>query len=167
MGDTHSGHMMRWVIVGGLIGLVVIGILGTLVAQGAWNRLSTRPIDMTQMQQRIGIQAPSPVAAFFKRDGVAFRAHAGLAMLIAGANGDPSAAGVQWVKAAAHARTDADLDRVSRGLVWAREHTDSVTTLQSTLCSYVENGYWTGVQQQAFEAAGFQCPSFRRSRAVR
>src|SRR3954447_5162087 len=133
-------HVARWVIIGTLLTLVVGGILTTLVAQGAWNRVRTRPLDMTEVQRHIGIQAPRTITSFVKRDGIAFRAHAVLADVIARTNGAPSAVGVQWFKAAAHARTDSDLQQVVRGLQWTMQHSTDKPALQSTLCTYVESG---------------------------
>ncbi len=133
------------------------GILASVLAQGAWNRVRARPIDMTEVQHRIGIQAPSTVTAFVKRDGVAFRAHTVLATLITRTNGAPSAVEVQWLKADAHARTSSDLQQVTSGLQWAQERSASDPAIEPTLCTYVEGGYWTGLQREAFNAAGTQC----------
>ena len=151
-------HLTRWLIVGGLIGLPILGLVGSIVAQETWERLSSRPLDMTPVRQRIGFQIPEPVLAIVKRDGFAFRAHAALAVLIERTQGASAAAGVQWVKAAAHGRTDGDLERVTRGLKTARLRSDDSLTLQATLCAYVENGHWSSMQRQAFDGAGLQCP---------
>jgi hypothetical protein len=150
-------HLTRWVLVASLVALVIMGALTSYVAQGAWNRIRTRPLDVTEVRHRIGIQAPQTITSFVKRDGVAFRAHALLADILARSNGAPSAVGVQWVKAAAHARTDAELRQVVRGLQWTVQHSSDHPTLMSTLCTYVEDGWWSGLQRQAFQAAGIEC----------
>jgi hypothetical protein len=155
-------HVARWVLIGGFLTVLVGGILTSFVAQGAWNRVRTRPLDMTQVQHHIGIQAPHTVTSFVKRDGIAFRAHAFLADVIERANGAPSAVGVQWVKAAAHARTDSELRQVVHGLQWSVQHSTDSSALQSTLCTYVESGWWTGLQREAFQAANLECPIGRQ-----
>jgi hypothetical protein len=162
MVDTERMFLARWVIVGGLLGLLAIGVIGSLVALRAWDRVSSRPLDMTQVRHRIGFQTPAPVLAIIKRDGFAYRAHAALALVIERADGDPVAAGVQWVKAGAHARTNGDLKRVTHGLLTAQQHSSDPLTLESTLCAYVENGHWTGLQREAFDSAGLKCPEYFR-----
>jgi hypothetical protein len=117
---------------------------------------------MTHVRQQLGVHTPGPVSAIIKRDGVAFRAHSLLAGLIARTNGAPSAVGVQWVKAAAHARTDAELQQVVQGLQWAQQRSAHQAELEPTLCAYVEDGWWTGLQREAFTSAGIQCSPGRR-----
>jgi hypothetical protein len=54
--DAKGMPVGRWVI-GGLLTLMMGGILASVLAQGAWNRVRARPLDMTEVQHRIGIPA--------------------------------------------------------------------------------------------------------------
>ncbi|MFN0074573.1 MAG: hypothetical protein ACKVVP_24085 [Chloroflexota bacterium] len=150
-------HVTRWVILVGILGIMAVSITGSWLAHGAWERVRSKPLDMTELQQRIGIQMPHAVKSFVKRDDIAFRAHATLALLIERTDGAPAAVGVQWVKAAAHARSETDLQQVSRGLQWSQHRAGATEAHQRTLCSFVEGGYWTGLQREAFAAAGLRC----------
>ena len=68
-----------------------------------WDRARSEPLDVTHVRERLGFYPPTRLVAFDKRDALACRAHLMLAEVIQHSNGDPTAAGVQWVRAAARA----------------------------------------------------------------
>lgn len=154
--------MKRFLVLGFVLSAVAVVVTGSLLANEAWDRLRSRPVDMTQVKQRMGIQAPAPLIAFVKRDAIAYHAHVVLAASLARAHGSPEAIGVQWVKAAAHARSATELERVSRGLLRSQAESADPAAFQATLCGFVEGGYWTGLQREAFAAADLRCSLVRR-----
>jgi hypothetical protein len=154
--------MMRTIVLVGLLTMAALTAGTVFVGQAVWDRVRSKPIDMSEVQQRIGVHAPRALTSIIKRDGIAFHAHALLASFIEHSSGDPAAAGVQWVKAAAHARTTDDLQQVIEGLRWGRDHSADRESFQSTICSFVEGNYWSGLQREAFTELGLNCPRLRR-----
>lgn len=146
----------------GVAGLLVVAVPGAFLAQALWGRLRSEPIDASHVQQRLGIQVPFRLVMLVKRDVLAYQAHASLGSFIDATGGDPRASGVQWFKAAAHARSGEELDQVIAGLLVAKRRSSDVDGLQSTICRYVENGYWTGRQRDALAGADLRCPERTR-----
>ena len=98
------------------------------------------------------------LAAVKEVDEVAFAAHAALGRSFCLLACDPAASGLQWLKAAAHARTPAQAARASEGLQKAAERIGSAQALADRLCRFVADGYANRNQQQIVEEAGLTCP---------
>ena len=73
-------------------------------------------------------------------DDVAYPTHAALGTVLNLAGASPSAAGVQWVKAASHARSPGDVTRAAQGLAQARRYSRDPSRLDATLCAMIEHG---------------------------
>jgi hypothetical protein len=68
----------------------------------------------------------------------------------------PAAIGLQWLKAAAHARNEAEIEQASGGLRQASER-GGAHALAERLCPYVADSYVGPAQQAAAEQAGLAC----------
>jgi hypothetical protein len=67
------------------------------------------------------LHLPRWIEAVLSHDRVAYPLHAVIGSALNGADGPPSAAGLEWLKAAAHARSEGAIERVARGLILARQ----------------------------------------------
>ena len=86
-----------------LMPIVVVGLgLGALL------------LTSTDMTETLGV--PRSVDRYLQRDRVAYPVHATLGWGFERLGVPPQAAALQWVKAAFHARSDAQLDQTARGL---------------------------------------------------
>lgn len=83
------------------------------------------------------MRLPRCVTIIKDRDEFAYPAHVVLAIILEVTNASPTAVGLQWLKASAHARSKADADRASRGFeaAWWRspDPNEFVTTLNQYL----------------------------------
>jgi hypothetical protein len=91
------------------------------------------------------------------RDEVSFTAHATLGTALDALGCDAGATGLQWLKAAAHARDAGDVARAGDGLQVAARRLGSTQALTMRLCPYVSRGYVNSNQKQAAELAGLSC----------
>ena len=101
-------------------GVVVAAVLArVLAAQG----------DVTG---RLGL--PAAAERFLQRDSVAYPLHAALGATLNGLGGPPTAAGVQWLKAAAHAVSDAQLERAVQGVGEAAARDGDGARVRAAVC---------------------------------
>jgi len=100
---------------------------------------------------------PDWLTVLKERDELAFPAHAALGNILTVLGCSPAASGLQWLKAAAHARTPPEITLASDGLLAVAEHFGSSQALSVVLCPFVAGGYARPSQQQAAERAGLVC----------
>src|SRR6188768_3072054 len=109
--------------IGVLLGMVLI----TLVTVRLAVRVYSRPLDVSGRWQ-----LPEAIQAVIERDEVAYPAHVLLATVLEATRAAPAAVGLQWVKAAAHARNAAQMQRATTGLVEAQQRTSSPAEFWAT-----------------------------------
>src|SRR5436309_538172 len=114
--------------IGLLLGLALIALI--TVRLGA--RVYSRPLDVSGTWR-----LPPLIQAVKERDAVAYPAHVVLATVLEATHAAPTAVGLQWIKAAAHARTQAQMQRVAVGLAQAQQRTATPAHFSATLCPYV------------------------------
>src|SRR5262249_50725188 len=83
------------------------------------------------------------------RDEVAYPAHLALGEVLTRLGCHPTAAGLQWLKAGAHARSTAEVKQVATGLAAARQRSRAPEELARTLCAYVAGGFARPEQAEA------------------
>ncbi|MGH2457657.1 MAG: hypothetical protein ACRDIY_02185 [Chloroflexota bacterium] len=86
------------------------------------------------------LASPDAVAPGLLPDPIAYQTHAALGTALNLLGASPSAAGVQWLKAASHARTDDEVAEAARGIVAARTRSPDPEALDASLCRIVEHG---------------------------
>ena len=137
-----------------LVRLLLLTALG-LFSTGAVARLYAEPLDVSGTTH-----LPRWLSTVKERDEIAYPAHVALGTLLNRLHGPP-AAGLQWVKAAAHARSPTEVERVGRGLATTRRRSDSPDHLEQTLCSYVAQGRTRPQQWTALAQTGLSCAASR------
>jgi hypothetical protein len=100
--------------------------------------LYTRPLDVGG-----SVTLPHPLQAIKKRDDVAYPVHATLGAILNLTGGLPLAAGYQWIKAAAHARSRGELSRAADGLARARRRSRPKDRFDEELYAYLRRGFHT------------------------
>ena len=117
------------------------------------SRLSREVV--TDHLNRLEARLPAPVARLRWHDKPRFLAHVALGQALVPF--DTKRAGVQWIKAAAHARSADEVDQVADGLIAVKQRSPSVKELEGVLCPYLSTGA-SGVRQRvALEEAGLSC----------
>lgn len=117
-----------------LVGLVSCIILARMIIRLA-ARLYSRPLDVSGT-----MYLPRLVKIIKDRNEVAYPAHVILATILEATGGSPTAAGLQWLKAAAHARSDAELIRAARGLENAQRRCPDSGEFVIALSCYLRHG---------------------------
>jgi hypothetical protein len=117
-------------------------------------RLCERPLDTSG-----STHVPAWLARIKEGDDVAFPAHMLLGTLLQAAGCDGVASGLQWLKAAAHARSAGEIERSAAGLRAVAAYLGSITALDEQLCPFVASGYANARQRQAADQAGLVCGS--------
>jgi hypothetical protein len=115
-------------------------------------RICTEPLDVSGTTR-----VPAEIDLVKSRDDVAYSAHGILGTLLERLGCQPAATAVQWLKAAAHARTEAELERAARGIFAARQRSQSASQLEVDFCSAVAQGIAGPRQATALAEAGFHC----------
>lgn len=105
------------------VGLSAIGLLLVIVASAPFI-----------------LDTPGPIAPNLLPDSTSYQTHAVLGSVINSLGASPSAAGIQWLKAASHARTGGDIAEAARGIAVARERSGNAKQLDVVLCRIVEHG---------------------------
>jgi len=111
--------------------LLVIVVLGWRLAR----RFRSVPLDLSGT-----VALPDVIIRIKDRDEIAYPAHATLATILAVIRGAPVAVGLQWLKAAAHARTPAERERAIRGLQASRLRSRDPEEFATILRRYVRPG---------------------------
>lgn len=127
------------------------------------NRVCGTPVDVSGTTR-----LPDWLVNLKERDEIAFPLHAWLGAGLVRLGCEPTAAGLQWVKAAAHARSADDLDQAVAGLIAARANAGagpsggSPDRFEAEVCGYLTGGSVGPNQAAALARAGLDCPSVPR-----
>ena len=133
--------------IGVFLGLMLVALVtARLVA-----RVYTRPLDVSGTWR-----LPSVIRAAKERDDVAYPAHVFLATVLEATRAAPTAVGLQWVKAAAHARTQAEAEQVAEGLAKAVRRAAAPEQFAAALCRYVRPS-GRPLEYAAADQAGLRC----------
>lgn len=153
--DGDAPVRRAWLARPARIGLVAVLLL-TLVAPAAALsavRLCGEPLDVSGTYD-----LPAWVRPVKESDAFAYPAHVAVASLLEAAGCSPSATAVQWLKAAAHARTPAEAAAAANGLRLARERGDLTSADdQRRLCTYVRLAAARPEQRAALAQADLRC----------
>jgi hypothetical protein len=98
-----------------------------------------------------------------RNDTLGYAAHTAVATALAALGCSPEAAGLQWLKAAAHAQSNEEITRVAAGLAGERQRSESAETFDTALCVYVAAGFASRQQAEAVTAAGMRCATLSGS----
>ena len=126
-------------------GLVVVAALKMLAL------LLRQPLDVDA-----AVALPDWLARLARRDEVAYSAHAALGTALETLRYPPEAVGLQWLKAAAHARTAAEAERLGAGLAGTRRRSGDLDRVDAALCRYIIGGGTLG-QRAAMARAEMRC----------
>jgi hypothetical protein len=102
-----------------------------------------------------GLGLPGWLNALLEESVVAYPAHAALGTLLGALDLSPPATAVQWLKAAGHASSDADLDRAARGISAAFRRDEEQRQVIQTICKLRELG--NADQVSAVARSGVPC----------
>jgi hypothetical protein len=139
---------MGWATIArGALAVMVI-LAGAFLA-----RICLAPLDVSGTTQ-----IPTHVTTAKGNDGFAYSAHAGLGTALEAFRCSPTATGLQWLKAAAHARSEREASRAASGLAVARERSGAGEQWQSALCGFLGDGSVSPGQALALDEAGLRCP---------
>ncbi len=108
-------------------GLLVIGLLGTMLVWAASSDASER-----------SVPGPGWLVGWANADGTRYAVHAALGSTLDQLGGSPSKAALQWVKAAAHVRSQAELRRAAAGIATARQQ--GGPGIDAVLCPQAAHG---------------------------
>ena len=112
----------------GLLTLLPVLVVSTGGA-GLFLRVLTAQGDVTG---RLGL--PAAADELLQRDELAYPVHAAFGEMLNGLGGSPVAAGVQWLKAADHAASDAQLERAMHGVNEAAARDGDGARVRATVC---------------------------------
>jgi hypothetical protein len=129
----------------------LLGLFAALMLAGA-----AAPVALSlQPRPAVLLEAEQALWRVVDRDRVFLESHIAVARALRGVRAPAMDSGPHWIKAAAHARTSAELDRVIAGLTADREHDRSGPELAELLCAYGKNG--APNVRNAVTGAGFYC----------
>ena len=123
-------------------GLLIVAIVALAIKLRA-------PLSVTGV-----VDLPAPVESLTARDRVAYPAHVVLGSILETLKYPPPAVGVQWLKAAYHARDGQRMERATAGVAAARARSTSTSTFDSTLCELRDSN---GRFDHARTGAGVTC----------
>jgi hypothetical protein len=86
-----------------------------------------------------------------------YTSHSVLGTILNDAGCSPLAAGLQWLKAGAHANTEQEVETVGQGLTAARSRAGQPEPFDARLCRYVAGKFASPQQQAATRLAGISC----------
>ena len=128
-------------------------VLSSLVASGTVAaRLCAEPLDVSGTRS-----LPRVLSGIKARDEIAYPAHVLLGSILERVGCDPTATALQWLKAAAHARSDRDARHAAAGIASARGRAPAGTDFRVRLCSYVGKGFARPEQAPAAALADLSC----------
>ena len=112
----------------GLLTLCLVLVVGSGLAHVLLRVLMAQG-DVTR---RLGL--PAAADDLLQRDEVAYPVHATLGAILNRLGGSPEAAGIQWLKAATHATTDAQLERAVHGIGEAAAQDGDGARVRAAVC---------------------------------
>jgi hypothetical protein len=136
-----------------LVALGALLLLITVVISGGFAaRVCAEPLDVSGTRS-----LPRVVSLMKQIDEIAYPAHAVLGLALEGLDCDPLATGLQWLKAAAHARSAVDVSRAAAGMARAELRSSDVGRFRTRLCAFVGRTYARPEQASAVREAGLTC----------
>jgi hypothetical protein len=139
-----SRQLRAW---GAILGVFLL--VGIVAADVGRDFLSAESLNSTN-----ALPLPAWLDDLTRRSAVAYPSHAALGTALETLHLSPAASAVQWLKAAAHPRTDAELERSARGISAAVAR-DQGGRAFHTVCKLREIG--NASQIRAVEEAGIPC----------
>jgi hypothetical protein len=125
--------------------------LALVAALALFALLLRQPLDLGAT-----VALPNWLERLARRDEVAYSAHAALGTALEALRFPPEAVGLQWLKAAAHARTAAEAERLGAGLARTRRRSEDPDRVDAALCRYIIGGGTLG-QRAAMARAEMRC----------
>jgi hypothetical protein len=110
-----------------------------------------QPLDV-----RVNLPIPAWLDRLLDRDEVAYPVHLALGTALETLRFPPEAAGLQWLKGAAHARTAAEAERLGAGLARTRQRSGDPDRIDEALCRHIIGGGTLG-QRAAIARAQMRC----------
>lgn len=149
--SRRSGRAARWAWrVAATPLLVACPEVGAVVGR----QLCTRPVDISGT----GWVPPGWVNGIKTADEVAYPVHAWLGTAQNALGCDPAAAALQWLKAGAHVRSQAELGEVVQGLRSAAGRSVGRDELTAVICRSLARGIVRPAQTEALAQVGLGCP---------
>ena len=105
---------------------------------------------------------PRAIEVNTRSDNLRYPFHAFLGAALNYFDSAPRSAALQWLRAAAHARSAADLDQAAQGMSAAMRRMSSPTQLASEMCDLTGRRYPDPRMAAALERAGIDCVSGSR-----
>jgi len=136
----------RLLVVGALLALALM----LIISYG--QQACSEPIDVSGTTR-----LPAWLVAIKERDEIAYPSHALVGTILNDAGCSPTAVGLQWLKAGAHARTEQEIMTAEQGLSVARARADPTETFDARLCAFMTNGYANAQQEAITRGAGLRC----------
>jgi hypothetical protein len=132
--------------------VICVSVLLTFIGGQVGVRLCQEPIDVSGTTR-----VPGWFSTLKNRDEIAYPAHAMLGDLLNRTSCSPLAAGLQWLKASAHARTEQDVAVAGQGLVTARGRAAQAEAFDAALCGFVGRGFARPQQESVTRHARVEC----------
>jgi hypothetical protein len=133
--------------------VVVVG--GAIVALVACTAVARIFLSADTLNATGALALPSWLDKVTQRSRIAYPAHAAVAAVLEMANLSPAATAVQWVKAAAHARSAVDVERTAKGIEAALARDGNDSRALRTLCTIKDLG--DPSQVRAIQQASLAC----------
>ena len=124
-----------------------------VVASAMVARICIAPLDVSGTNR-----TPAYVMTAKANDQFAYSAHVRLAAALEAFHCSPTATGLQWLKAAAHAHLGPEVSLAAGGLAAARERSGAGDEWQSALCAFLPDGFASSGQALAVVQSGMRCP---------
>lgn len=146
-----AGHRTRRSVLVLAIALIVLAVPATFAAYVVRLALSGRDISQT-------LRLPRWAESRLQRDEIAYPSHVALARGFSLLRTSPTAEGLQWLKAAAHARTDDEIRTIGAGLrsALARSEPGQRQDIAAELCQAARHGSQPG-HAMVVALAGLGC----------
>jgi hypothetical protein len=146
-GGSRLATGRRWMLVLGVLLIIGIVLVGTLA-----NRMCAQPTDISGTTR-----LPAWLTALKNRDEIAYPLHAILGTLLNDAGCPPVVAGLQWVKAGAHTRTEQDIEAAGTGLASSRARAGQPEAFDAALCQFIGSGFANPRQEAVVRRSGLDC----------
>ncbi len=131
-----------------------VGLIGARLTAGAW-----WPMVDTEATRQVAYR----LHHVEQRDGLAYPFHAAMGTLFSRTPLSPAVAGLHWMKAAAHARSDAELQMAAAGIEAARERESPQGELEANLCASLARGAVNSRQVAALARTDLPCAATARA----
>jgi hypothetical protein len=130
------------------LGILILALV-EVISVARWV-VSSNTLDATY-----GLGLPGWLNALTEESVIAYPTHAALGTLLESLDLSPAATAVQWLKAAGHASSDADIDRAAGGIAAAFRRDEDQRQVIQTICKLKELG--NPAQLRAVAHSGVPC----------